>query len=120
MMFTRKFLKRWWRRALRRRVLFSALEKWERGYLYLTMRLLEEVRSARVGSIIVQILVKLREALKGPFVRMMEDYGVGRAWIMSKMAVGWGYRAAGGWAGEVGFIRYLTVHELNSPSGWCV
>jgi len=119
-MFTRKFLKRWWRRALRRRVLFSALDKEERAYMYLTMRVLEEVRSARVGSIIVRILVKLREALKGPFVRMMEDYGVGKAWAMSRTAVGWGYVAAGGWAREDGFVRLLTVNELNAPSGWGV
>jgi len=119
-MFTRKFLNGWWRRALRRRVLFSALDKEERAYMYLTMRVLEEVRSARVGSIIVRILVKLREALKGPFVRMMEDYGVGKAWMMSKTAVEWGYGAAGGWAREIGFARYLTVNELNSPSGWGV
>ena len=119
-MFTRKFLKRWWRRALRRRVLFSALDKEERAYMYLTMRVLEEVRSARVGSIIVRILAKLKEALKGPFERMMEDYGIGKAWMMSKTAVGWGYGAAGGWAREVGFVRYLTVNELNAPSGWGV
>jgi len=119
-MFTRKFLKRWWRRALRRRILFSALEKWERGYLYLTMRLLEEVRSERVGSIIVLILVKLREALKDPFVRRMEGYGVEKAWTMSRTAVGWGYGAAGEWAREVGFARYLTVLDFNAPSGWGV
>ena len=117
-MFTRDFLKGWWRRALRRRVLFTALDREDRGYLYLTMRVLEDVRSVDVGKIIVKILVKLREALKGPFVRRMEDYGVGKAWVMSRMAVGWGYRAACGWAGEVGFARYLTVNELNSPSGW--
>jgi len=119
-MFTRKFLEGWWRRALRRRVLFTALDREDRGYLYLTMKALDEVRSVDVGRIILKILVKLREALKGPFVRRMEDYGVGKAWAMSKTAVEWGYRAAGGWAGEVGFIRYLTVHELNSPSGWGV
>ena len=119
-MFTRRFLEGWWRRALRRRVLFTALDKQDRDYLYLAMRTLDEVRSARVGRIIVKILAKLREALKGPFVRMMEDYGVGRAWGISKTAVGWGYRAAGGWAAEVGFVRYLTVLGLNSPSGWGV
>ena len=119
-MFTRKFLKRWWRRALRRRVLFTALDKEERSYMYLTMRVLEEVRSARVGSIIVRILVKLREALKAPFVKKMEDYGVKKAWAMSRTAVEWGYVAAGGWAREDGFIRLLTVNELNSPSGWGV
>ena len=116
-MFTREFLEGWWRRALRRRVLFTALDREDRGYQYLTMRTLEEVRSVDVGRNIVKILIKLRKALKGPFVRMMEDYGVGKAWVLSKTAVWWGYRAAGGWAHEVGFSRYLTVHELNSPSG---
>lgn len=50
-----------------------------RGYLNLTMRALKEIRSIDVGRIKVKILVKLREALKDPFVRRMEDYGVGRA-----------------------------------------
>jgi hypothetical protein len=118
--FTRRFLRGWWRRALRRRVLFTALDKEERAYMYLTMRVLDEVRSERVGRMIVKILVKLREALKDPFVRMMEDYGVGRAWAMSRTAVAWGYRAAREWAGDVGFVRYLTVHGLNGPSGWGV
>jgi len=119
-MFTSEFLEGWWRRALRRRVLFTALDREDRGYMYLTMRALEEVRSVDVGRIIVKILVRLREALKGPFVRMMEDYGVGRAWAMSRAAVEWGYGEAGGWARDAGFVRYLTVNELNSPSGWGV
>lgn len=119
-MFTRKFLKSWWRRALRRRVLFTALDREDRGYLYLTMKVFDEIRNAKVGTIIVKILAKLKEALKGPFVRMMEDYGVRKAWMMSRTAVGWGYMAAGEWAREVGFSRYLTVNELNAPSGWGV
>jgi hypothetical protein len=119
-MFTRKFLKRWWRRALRRRVLHTALDREERSILYLAMRVFDEIRNADVGTIIVKILAKLNEALKSPFVRRMEDYGVGKAWMMSKTAVGWGYRVAGGWAREVGFARYLTVLDLNSPSGWGV
>lgn len=119
-MFTRKFLEGWWRRALRRKVLFTALDREDRGYMYLTMRALEKVRSVDVGRIIVKILVKLREALKGPFARMMERYGVEKAWMMSRTAVGWGYGAAGEWAREVGFVRYLTVLDFNSPSGWGV
>ncbi|MBA7633208.1 hypothetical protein ES703_40770 [subsurface metagenome] len=119
-MFKRKFLVGWWRRALRRRVLFSALDREERGILYLTMKLFDEIRNAKVGTIIVKILAKLQEALKSQFVRRMECYGVEKAWTMSKTAVGWGYRAACEWAREVGFARYLTVLDFNSPSGWGV
>lgn len=119
-MFTKKFLKSWWRRALRRRVLFTALDRSDRGYLYLTIRAFDEIRNERVGTILVKILAKLKEALKGPFVRRMEGYGVGKAWSISKTAVGWGYRVAGEWAREVGFARYLTVLDWNSPSGWGV
>jgi len=120
LMFTRKHLRKWWNRALRRRVLYSALSHDDRSILYLSIRAFDEIRNADVGTIIVKILAKLKEALKGPFVKMMEDYGVGKAWMMSKTAVGWGYRAAGGWAREDGFVRYLTVNELNAPSGWGV
>ena len=119
-MFKRKFLVGWWRRALRRRVLFSALDREERGIMYLTMKLFDEIRNAKVGTIIVKILAKLQEALKGPFVRRMERYGVEKAWTMSKTAVSWGYGAAGEWAREVGFARYLTVLDFNAPSGWGV
>ena len=119
-MYTRKFLKQWWRRALRRRILFSALDKEDRGYLYLTMKAFDEVRSVVVGRIIVKILAKLKEALKSPFARKMETYGLEKARTISKTAVAWGHRAAGGWAHDFGFIRYLTALEFNAPSGWGV
>jgi len=119
-MFTRKFLKSWWRRALRRRVLFTALDREDRAYMYLTMRVLDEVRNAKVGTIIVKILAKLNEALKSPFVRKMETYGIRRARIVSSYAVEWGLEAAKSWAVDMGFVKYLTSLELNAPSGWGV
>jgi len=119
-MFTRKHLRKWWNRALRRRVLFNALDREDRGYLYLAMTAFDEIRNVDVGTIIVKILAKLKDALKSPFVRRMETYGVGKSRILSRIAVGWGHRAAGEWADHVGFVRYLTVLELNVPSGWGV
>lgn len=119
-MFNRKFLRRWWNRALRRRVLFTALDREDRGYLYLTMKAFDEVRNAKVGTIIVKILAKLKDALESPFVRRMETYGVEKARLISALAVEWGHEIAGGWAREKGFARYLTVLDLNSPSGWGV
>lgn len=72
------------------------------------------------GKIIVTILAKIKDALKSPFVRRMETYGVEKAWNISRIAVEWGHEKAGGWARERGFAKYLTVLELNAPIGWGV
>ncbi len=120
LMFTRKHLRGWWNRALRRRVLFKALDQYDRSYLYLTMRAFDEIRNERVGTILVKILVKLKKALESPFVRRVETYGVEKAWMLSAVAVEWGQEVAGGWAREKGFARYLTVLDFNAPSGWGV
>jgi len=66
-----------------------------------------------VGTIIVKILAKLKAALESPFVRRMETYGVEKARLISKIAVGWGHEIAEGWAREKGFARYLTVIDIN-------
>jgi len=115
-MFTRKHLRKWWNRALRRRVLFTALDQYDRSCMYLTMRVCDEIRNERVGTIIVKILVKLKKALESPFVRRMETYGVEKAWSLSAFAVEWGQEVAWGW--DKGFARYLTVLDFNAPSGW--
>ena len=119
-MFTRGHLMKWRSRALRRGVLFSALDAEDRGYLYLAIRVLDRVRSVEVGRIIVKLLVKLREALKSPFVRRVETFGVERARVVSSWAVEWGYETARGWARDRGLARYLTVLDFYAPSGWGV
>ena len=120
MMFTRGHLMKWRSRALRRGVLFSALDAEDRGYLYLAIKVLDRVRSVEVGRIIVKLLVKLREALKSPFVRRVETYGVERARVVSSWAVEWGYKTARSWARDRGLARYLTVLDFYAPSGWGV
>ena len=119
-MFDRKHLRKWWNRALRRRVLYSALTQWDRSYLYLSMRAFDEIRNEVGGTIIVKILVKLKKALESPFVRRMETYGVEKARSLSAFAVEWGGEVARGWAREKGFARYLTVIDFYAPSGWGV
>ena len=119
-MFTSNHLRKWWKRALRRRVLFTALDKEDRGYLYLTMKFIDVIRNERVGTILVKILAQLKKALESPFVRRVETYGVLKARVLSAFAVEWGQEVAGGWAREKGFARYLTVLDFNAPSGWGV
>ena len=117
-MYTRKFLLAWWRKALRRRVLYSALDHEDRGYLWLTMKVSEVskvVESVDVGMIIVKILAKLNEALKNPFTRTMETFGIGQAHRLSNIAVEWGYHAATTWATHTAFIHHLTNNQLNTP-----
>ena len=110
--FTRMYLRRWWNRALRRRVLYSALNKEDRGYLFLSMRAFDRIRSVEVGKIIVNILAKLRDALETPFKRRMETFGIERARILSAFALEWGNDKAGGWVQERGFVRYLTMMDV--------
>jgi hypothetical protein len=112
--FTRKFLRGWWSRALRRRVLFTALTEENRRYLWLTMRAFDEIRSEDVGTIIVKILAKLRDALECPFVRRMETYGAEKARSISKKAVEWGHDMAETWSQDLGFARYLTMLEISN------
>jgi len=113
-MFTRKFLKRWWKRALRRKILFTDLDEFDRSYLYLTMKAFDEVRNAKVGTIIVKILAKLKHALESPFIKRMETYGIEKARIISAWAVEWGHEMASSWVSEKGFARYLTMLDINT------
>jgi hypothetical protein len=115
---TREFLRGWWRRALRRGVLFMALDGEDRGFLYLAMRVVDEVRSLRVARIIMRIIKRLRDALIGPFARHVIEYGLRRVRTLAAQAVAWGYEVAREWVYDIEFARYLTLMEVYKPSGW--
>jgi len=117
-MFTSQFLSSVRSRALRRGVWFKALDTLERGILTLASRVVDRVESAVLGVEIVKILRKLTDAMKSRFVRRMEEYGFGRALKMAGQAVEWGYAMAVYWSSDLGFVRYLTVLDLNWPTGF--
>ena len=119
-MFSRGFLVGVRRKALRRGVWYTALDRVERGIIVLTSRVVDMVRSPALGVEIVKILVKLKKALKSGFVRRMEEFGLRRAREVARQAVEWGSGAAMGWASDLGFIRYLTLMDVNRPMGFCV
>ena len=117
-MLTRGFLQGWWRRALRRGVLYKVLDAEDRGFLYLAMRAVDEVRSLRVARIIMRIIRKLRDALLSPFARQVINYGLRRVKTLASLAVSWGYEAARDWMYDLDFARYVTLLEVYRPSGW--
>ena len=119
-MFTREFLVGWRRKALRRRIWYSSLDRLERGILSLAARVVDRVESEVLGVELVKILGKLRDALKSGFVRRVEEYGLGRAKVLAVQAFNWGYVGARLWASDLGFCRYLTLVDVNGPSGWGV
>jgi len=116
--FNKRFLAEVKRKALRRGVWFSALDRVERGILTLTSRLVDEVRSTMLCVELVKILAKIRDALRSGFVRRMEEYGVGQAGRLAARAVEWGYTSARAWASSFGFVRYLTLIDVNRPTGF--
>ncbi|MHA1409197.1 MAG: hypothetical protein ACTSQY_02550 [Candidatus Odinarchaeia archaeon] len=94
------------------------MDRVERGILSLTSRIVDRVESRVLGVMLVKIIAKLQEALKSPFVKRMETYGVDRAGKIAEQAVEWGYWEARGWVMDMGFSGYLTILDFNKPSGW--
>jgi len=115
---TRGFLQGWWRRALRRRVLFKVLDAEDRDFLYLAMRAVDEIKSLKVARIIMRIISKLRDALISPFARQVINYGLRRVKTLASLALSWGYEAARDWMHDLDFARYVTLLEFYRPSGW--
>lgn len=119
-MFTPSFLNKVRREALRKRVWYRVLNPVERGIVNLTSRLLDVVRSESLGTVLVKILAKLKEASKSRFVRHMESYGLRKAIDVAMQAIKLGYGKALVWANETSFVKYLTMQDYYKPSGWGV
>ena len=117
-LFTRSFLGSLRRKALQKRVWYSALDKVERGIITLSIRLIDSVQSATLGIEIVKITKKLRDALKSPFIRYLETFSLKEAKKIADQAIGFGNTKARDWVYDFGFTRYLTLINHNKPTGW--
>jgi len=80
----------------------------------------EQVDSAVLGTVLVKILKKLKDELKSEFVKRMEGFGLVKARKIAEQAILWGYASARSWSSDFGFVRYLTMIEVNKPSGFGV
>ena len=114
-MFTSKFLLSFKRKALRKGVWFKALDNVERNIINLTAKVVDRVESAVLGVTIVKILNKLLEPLKSSFMRQI-GRGMKRAVEIVAYAQAWGNENAESWAKDDGFVRYLTLLEMETYS----
>ncbi len=119
-MFTGQYLTSVKRKALRKGVWYSTLDRVERGIVSLTARIVDRVESEILGVELVKILAKLVKALKSGFVRHMERFGLGRVFELSYLAVEWGSLVAKRWAYDTGFVGYVSMMDLNQSMGFGV
>ena len=100
--------------AVRRGVWFRVLNRVERGVIDLTLRVTRRIRSRILARVVYSIVKKLLEALESKVIQQMRQIGVPLAEKISLIAQKWGNKNAYGWAGDVGFIQYLTIMNMNS------
>ncbi|MCS7114990.1 MAG: RRXRR domain-containing protein [Candidatus Bathyarchaeota archaeon] len=95
--------------ARSRRVLDKALSREERAALDLAVKCVSKPRSPKMIDLLAKIVVRIKVAVMSPLKRLMGQVGKPLAMKISRIATGWGYKAAEKWAEDEGFIRFLTV-----------
>jgi len=101
---------------IRRRVWFRVLSRVERGVLDLTVKYVNNVKSALLAKVLTAILEKLVQATENTLDRLVRTVGAAEAKRISGVAVGWGNVSASAWALDVGFARYLAVAYAKTIS----
>ena len=108
------FLESFRGKALRRKVWYR-LNRLDRDFFNLTVRVVDRVRSLELARILVGILARVRDLLKGAFRLHVESYGLGKAVALVELAEAWGNRV---FRFDVDFAWYLAFIDFNNPTGW--
>lgn len=104
--------------AMRRRVWFRVLSSLERGLVDFVIRVIDKPRSQRLIEVLAKIVVKIKRAIMSPIKHLMEIVGRPLAKKISIIALRWGNRSALKWVEDEGFIRYLTIVNMNNIPGF--
>jgi hypothetical protein len=102
------------RAAFRRGVWFRVLNRVERGVIDLTMRYVDNVKSATLAKVLTAIMEKLQQATESMVDRLVRTVGVLLAQKASGIAVSWGNLSASEWANDRGFARYLAFTSTKT------
>jgi len=111
-LFTGEYLRRLRGKAIRRKALYC-LDRLERGILYLSGRLVEEASSPSLVSQLIEIVMKLEQAMICRFKQHVESFGVLRVVTLVKTAIRFGSTVAQEWVLDLGFARYLAFADFN-------
>jgi vacuolar-type H+-ATPase catalytic subunit A/Vma1 len=94
--------------ALRRHVWFKSLSRVERAIIDLTVRCVDNIKSAKLASVVTAIMQKLQTAMESLAERLVRTVGLSLTRKISSIAVSWGNRLASLWAEDQAFARYLA------------
>jgi hypothetical protein len=103
-------------KAMRRGVWFKVLTRAERAQMELTMKIVKRIRSSILAEVVTSIVKRLLDAMESKIVRLMREVGRALARKFSGIAQKWGNKSAPQWETDTGFIQYLTVTYLNTPT----
>jgi bifunctional DNA-binding transcriptional regulator/antitoxin component of YhaV-PrlF toxin-antitoxin module len=78
------------------------------------VKVVERVRSRRLGEVLFSVLKKLEESIESQVGCLMREVGGNLAKKLSKIAQSWGNEFAVNWAEDSGFVRYLTITYMNT------
>ncbi|MCJ7635645.1 hypothetical protein MUP77_25045 [Candidatus Bathyarchaeota archaeon] len=101
-----------------KRIWFSSLSSIERSLVNLTIRVVDEVKSSRLNSLLGAIVRRLEEALESPFLKAANLRGLSLVERFVNVAYSWGYATALDWLDDKSYILYLGVSSLNTPNAF--
>jgi len=103
--------------AYRKRVWYKVLDQTERGIMNLTVQIVDNVQNSLLAKVLLPIISKLKSALKSPFMRHIEGYGVQRVQTLVEIAESWGNKSFSNLRNSR-FARFLALMNYNNPAGW--
>ena len=100
-------------KAIRSGVWFKSLQRIDRALFDLTIRVVDNIRSAKLTKIIAVLTKKLEGAIKGSFSGHLRTIGLPLAQRVSLMAQKIGNISAINWAFDASFAIFLAITHIN-------
>ena len=100
--------------ALRRGVWFKALTRIERGIIDLTVKYVDNIKSAKLAKVLTAIIEKLQATTENTLDKLVRTIGLALTQKISKIAVNWGNCLASMWANDPHFARFLAVNFVKT------
>jgi len=101
-------------KAMRSGAWFKALRRIDRVLFELTIRVIDNIRSAKLAKSILTIARKLEYAMKSSFSSRLREIGLLLVQKISLTAQKLGNISASGWVFDSSFVNFLAVMHLNA------
>ncbi len=101
-------------RAMRSGAWFKALQRIDRVLFDLTIRVVDNIRSAKLAKSIAVLTRKLENAMESSFSSRLREIGLPLAQKISLTAQKLGHIFAGEWVFDSSFAIFLAVMHVNS------